>query len=923
MKIKLFVLLFIYSLCINGFSQEFKYNISGNLYDVSFLELINVIENQTNYSVYYDTAQIKKIVVNMMFSNMPVQKVIAKALDKTGLSFIIIEESIIVFKGDPVKVDFEFLKVSEDITKPLQNIESLNADENNIFSNKVEAEKIEKVIIGSKIGNSNKPVTITAHLKHKDTGEPLDGVTVYFEDTGKGAISDMGGSVSFNVFPGKYNVVFNHLGIQEKKVELDVRNSGIFSVELSSKLISIKEVTVVKSLNRRINGLNPGFEKMEYGELKEVPPMLGERDILKAVQMLPGVLNAGEGTTGLYIRGGSADQNHVYFNQIPVYNTSHLFGFFSSFNSEIINDLSMYKSHIPVNYGGRVSSILELNSKSGSRKQFKMRGGISPLTANVLAEIPVVKDKGSLIASYRTSYTDYLLSQIESPLYKNSRGGFYDVAVSGNYSTSESSFLKISFYNSRDNLKLGQINEFTYNNLGYSVLWDKIYSPTLKSNFSVSHSRYSYNEFSMENINFEFENSYAISHSEGKVQFLLTPTEKHAICIGLNTIFYKIERGDILPLKNSLLTPVQMQDEQAIESALYFSDLYRINDKLRVYMGLRYALYAHLGPQYVNKYKSGEPRILEAIEKTVYYSSFEPTKFYNGPELRLSANYKINDNNSLKISFDQNRQFVYMVTNTNAISPRDQWKLSDYNLKPSYGGQYSIGYYATVNYPSLSFSAELYSKKIQNILQYKDGAEFLKQSNIETEVLQGNQTAYGAEVLIKKDKGNLTGWFSYTYSRSLIKVDGNQYWNSINDGETYPSDYDKPHSLNVFTSLRANRRISLSSNLVYSTGRPITYPKGYYYVNNIPVFDYSARNSGRIPDYFRMDVALNFEGNLRRNKFIHSWWSLGVYNLTGRKNAYSVFFRSDENGFSGSKLSIIGVPIISVTWNFKLGNYEN
>lgn len=923
MKIKYLVILILSFFEVIVLSQnEEKSFVSGNLYNVTFDELVSLIELQTSCKVFYDTAQTKDIIVNMLLSNMPVEKVIRKAVENSDLTYTIIKESIYIYMGTPILTDFTLKMDTTDAVKlPIQDKSEINTQ--NKFSKKLQAEVVEKIVIGSKIDNANKMVTVTGRLQKKETGEPLDGVTVYFETTGKGAITDHRGAVTFNLLPGKYRIILNHIGVEEKKVDLDVRNSGIFFVELDKKLISIKEVTVVTSLNRQLNSLNTGFENMAYGDLKEVPPMLGERDILKAVQMLPGVLNAGEGTTGLYIRGGTADQNHVYFNHIPIYNTSHLFGFFSSFNGEIINDVNMYKSHIPANYGGRISSILELNSKIGNRKNFKMRGGISPISTNVVAELPIKKERGSLIASYRTSYTDYLLSRVESPIYKKSSGGFYDFVLSGNYSLAETSTLNATFYASSDQFNLGEVSEYVYSNRGYSIVWEKLISAKVKSEVLVTQSKYNYEFISKENKSFGFKNNYAINHSEVKTQLMLNTSEKHSLNMGLGAVYYKIDRGDILPIENSVLSPLKLQNEQALEGAIFFSDQYRVSEKLKLYLGLRYVLYAHLGPQSVNMYATGMPQSVESVEKVVEFAQNEPTKYYNSPEIRFSLNYRMNINNALKFSFDQNRQYLYMVTNTNAISPQDQWKLSDYNLKPASGNQISIGYYRTVNYPSLSVSLEIYGKNMKNVLQYKDGAELISQPNIETEVLQGEQKSYGAELLIKKDKGNLSGWIAYAYSRSFMQVDDTYGWNRINNGKRYPTDYDKPHSLNIFTSIRANRRISLSSTIVYSTGRPITYPKAYYYVNSIPVFDYSDRNSGRIPDYFRLDAALNFEGNLRRNKFIHSWWSIGVYNLTGRKNAYSVFFRSDEKGFSGNKLSIIGVPVLSVTWNFKLGNYEN
>jgi hypothetical protein len=409
-----------------------------------------------------------------------------------------------------------------------------------------------------------------------------------------------------------------------------------------------------------------------------------------------------------------------------------------------------------------------------------------------------------------------------------------------------------------------------------------------------------------------------------KSDFSWIPGFRHKVGFGGNVIYYDINRGEVKPSGvESSRIPVTLGTESGIEGALYLSDQVQVSDRLTVYGGLRYSMYAYMGPQSVFKYVPDNPIGPEFIDDTLNFSDGEIIRFYSGPEIRLSATYLTGTNNSVKFSYNKTRQYLYMLSNTIALSPTDQWKLADYHIRPQSADQVSLGFYQDINRRFLNLSAEVYYKNVNDIVEYRDGANFIASPQIESDVLQGKQKAYGLELMMKKNAGKLSGWLTFTYSRSLIRVDGDNYWEKVNQGEWYPANYDIPFSVNGVMNLRANRRLSVSSNIVYHTGRPITYPVTMFQLEDTRYIAYSGRNQYRIPDYFRFDLSINLEGNLKSRKIGHSYWMLNIYNLTGRKNAYSVFFKNEGGVIKGYKLSIFSQPIVTLSWNLKLGNYAS
>jgi hypothetical protein len=651
--------------------------------------------------------------------------------------------------------------------------------------------------------------------------------------------------------------------------------------------------------------------------------MIGERDILKASSLLPGIVSVGEGSSGLNVRGGSSDQNAFYINKIPIYNTSHLFGFFPAFNSDIIKDFNLYKGYVPAQYGGKLSSVFNITTRQANRKHFNARGGINPITGYITLETPIIKDSLSLLVSARKSYSDWILSKINDPTIRNSSAGFNDISTSLDYNLKKS-HISLFVYNSNDNFSLSDINKYQYSNLGGSLSFQHIFNTSIKGDFSIIASEYSFQTTDNQVESTAYTSDYKIGHYEVRSDISHTINDKMSLDYGSNIILYKLDHGSVLPFgESSSRSKIDLGKEQGVESAIYITNKYDILPRLTLTLGFRQSLFTPIGPRSVYTYSNANPREISYITDTINFGNNKPIKWYFSPEIRSTINIETDRNGSIKLAFNQMQQNIFMLSNTTAVSPNTQWKLADYNIKPSKSMQVSFGIFRNLPRFGLETSVEVYYKKVKDYPEFKDGANFLGSPAIETTILQGSQKAYGIEFYVKRSGHKLDGWISYTYSRSIVQVNGSNSWDKINDGYKYPSNNDIPHALNALISYHFNRRFTLSTITSYQTGRPVTYPIRVYYINGIQYADYSKRNKFNIPDYFRLDASLTIEGNLRKNKLVHSSFMISIYNLTGRKNPYSIYYKAIGPSIYCYKYSVIGIPIFTVTWLFKLGNYES
>jgi hypothetical protein len=599
-----------------------------------------------------------------------------------------------------------------------------------------------------------------------------------------------------------------------------------------------------------------------------------------------------------------------------------MLGMFSAFNADLIKDFNLYKSNIPVEFGGRISSVFEISSKQGNRNDFSMKGGISPITGRLLFEGPLIKDKSSFIIGIRSTYANWLLRQIDNPDIKNSNIYFDDITANLTHEINKNNQISLFGYFSIDNYTLASNINYNYSNVGASLNWKHIFNKKLYSNSSAVYSNYSFKETNKLLSDYKYSYKHQLKYFEINQSYNYLPVSNHELKFGFNSILYQINPGAFNPIDSlSGYQEKTFEKEKALESAIYIGDAYEISPKLSASGGIRLSLYNYLGKKTVFSYLENEPLSDQTVIDTTFYPNFKTIKSYTGMDIRFSLRYLINDNNSLKMGYSHNNQYLFMLSNTTSISPTDKWKLCDPFSKPIVGDQYNIGYYRSFNKTNYDVSVEMYYKENKNVSDYKNGADLAKNEYIERDILSGFGRDYGIEFMLKKNSGKLSGWVNYSYSRSEFRFSGNTSSETINRGNYYPSNYDKPHNINLVVNYRNFRRISISANFVYSTGRPYTGPTFRYALNDYVILNYSDRNQLRVPDYYRVDLSFNLDGNLLRKKIAHSFWSVTIYNLTGRKNAYSVFSEVKDGKIKTYMVSIFSVPVFSVSYNFKLGNY--
>jgi hypothetical protein len=915
MKIAKSFLLFLLSCSIsfNTLAQGEK-TISGEFSNQPFSNLVTALEQMTDYKFFFYSDQTDSLIVTISFSNKTVSEVLDEAFRNSDFRYSIdVNKYVYITLREPILTE-----LPSNFFSGNNLLDSVNHKKENTRFEEAEMVKVEKLtIIGTRDANNKSTATVAGYIRAAKTGEPVIGASVLIEKPLIGVATDGNGFYSITLPKGTQKLRIRSIGMKSIDRNVLLHSDGKLNIEMDEDVLPLKEVVVESEKDERVLGLQMGLEKIDIKTMKQIPVALGEVDILKAVLTLPGVQSVGEATVGFNVRGGATDQNLILFNDATIYNPSHLFGFFSAFNADLIKNVELYKSGIPAEYGGRISSVLDIKTREGNKRKWAGSGGISPITGRFALEGPIVKDKSSFLIGGRSTYSDWLLKKIPSSNFQNSKASFYDLNLAITQEINSKNNLYISGYISNDRFKLQGDTAYSYSNQAASIKWRHIFNNKLLGTLTASYSGYDYAINSTQNSVNAFNLSYTIDQLNTKADFNYFLNSKHTLGFGIGSIHYKLAPGSLQPTgSESLVVPNVLQNEQALESSVYLGDNFEVTPQLSVYGGLRYSFFQNIGPRDLFVYQPGSPKDVSTIIDTVSFTSGKKISHSSGPEIRLSARYSISRNTSVKVSYNRLRQYIQMLSNTTAIAPTDIWKLSDPYVKPLIGDQISIGYYHSMK-KSIEFSIEGYYKIMHNFLDYKGGAELILNHHIETDILNADGKAYGVEFLVKKTSGKINGWFSYTYSRSLLKTAGETDSETINRGEYYPSNYDKPHSVNFIGNYKFNRRFSMSLNFVYSTGRPITLPIAKYTLEGSSRLLYSDRNQYRIPDYFRSDFSLNIEGNHKIKKLAHSSWSVSVYNLTGRRNAYSIYFKSENGTVKGYKLSIFGSAIPTITYNFK------
>ena len=757
--------------------------------------------------------------------------------------------------------------------------------------------------------------TLSGHIQDKASGEALIGATCYIPDKVTGVISNSYGFYSITVPKGSYKVSFSFIGYETQEHIIDLTENQQLTVSLVEDKKQIEEVIVTgERKDRNVESIDMSMEKVSVKMIKKLPSFMGEVDVLKSITLLPGIQSGGEGNSGLYVRGGGPDENLLILDEAPVYNASHLMGFFSVFNSDAIKDIQVYKGGIPAEYGGKASSVIDIRMKDGNSKNFHVDAGIGNISSRLTMQGPVIKDKWSYIISGRRTYADVLGRLAGLEALKDNKLYFYDLNLKTNIQLGDKDRIYISGYGGDDNFQLGESIYMRWGNLTGTARWNHIFGGKLFSNTSFIYSKYDYNLGIPGDNADQFDWSSQINDVNFKEDFTWFLNSKNKLDFGLNAIYHHFEPGNINANENSFYSDLNLTNYNSIESALYASNEQTIGARLTLKYGARLSWFQQVGVGKVREYLHPEaPDKDEVIGEKSYNSGEKIGDPYINLEPRISLKFTLDDASSVKASYNRMVQNLHLISNTSSPTPLDVWLPTSKYIKPLIADQVALGYFRNFKNNAFETSAEIYYKDMKNVLDYKDGAELFLNEDIETELLHGDGYAYGLELLIKKQEGKITGWASYTLARSMRKIPG------INDGKAYPSAYDRTHDISLVVNYELNQRITLSSNWVFATGNPATYPVAKYDVQGNTQFFYSGRNSYRIPDYHRLDFSMTYNSKKNETRKVKRTLNISLYNVYARRNAYSVTFKQNEDNpriTEATRLSIIGSIIPSITYNF-------
>ena len=917
------IVILIFALLINNktAAQDTKRVINENYDSLSYQKFIDTIESQSEFRFFYIEDWIDTLIVSQNESPILIDSLLLNSFKNSKFKFYIDWDKNVIITND--------YSINEVLPAYFKNRQSQKTYEEQVigtykFIENVGEEKNGKhngeVIIGNPVNRYNSSeAIISGTITELESGLPIIGGVIYIQELGLGTISDANGYFVISLPRGKHTILFKYVGRKDKAINALINDNGNLDIELEEEIYQLRDVVITAEKEHNVEGLQLGLNKLEIKSIKQIPSSLGEVDVVKTAILLPGVQTVGEGASGFNVRGGSTDQNLILIDESPIFNTSHMFGFFSVFNPDVINDFKLYKSGIPAKYGGRISSVFDVTVKNGNKKEFGGNGGISPFTTRLTLEGPILENRASFIVSGRSTYSDWILKRLEKANLYNSSAKFHDVNAKFNYEFNNKNSISASLYQSKDFFQLSSDTIYNYQNINSTLSYKHFFSKKIYAVFNGIYSHYNYQIDHESNPYEAFNLKYSINYKEFKTLFAYFPNINHTINFGFNIIKYDLHPGIKEPIGDkSRIVTKELNPENGIENALFINDEIKLSNKLSIDAGFRFSSFFALGPGTVYKYTEDRPRKIAYRLDTLNYTKNKLIESFGGPEFRLSARLKTTPASSIKVSYNRMRQYLHMLSNTTAISPTDIWKISDMYIPPQISDQYAFGLFKNFLSNTVETSVEVYYKSMKDIIGYKGGANILMNENIETILLSGIGKAYGIELMVKKKTGRLNGWISYTYSSSQNKFDSKYLEETINNGNFFPSDYDKPHDLTLVSNLRYSRRFSISNNFTYSTGRPITYPVAKYVFNDQELVHYTQRNEYRIPDYLRWDLSVNIEGNLKSHKIAHSSWAFSIYNVTGRKNVYSVFFVSNKNGeVKGYKLSIFARPIFTITYNFK------
>ncbi|MGD9994515.1 MAG: TonB-dependent receptor [Salinivirgaceae bacterium] len=894
-----FILLFALLVSLGSFKNlsaqsllEIRLNEDYSGYRLS--DFFAVMEHAHGVRFYYKKNWIDKVVLKNAGTDKTLKFVLEQALSPYDLAHIVLQQQNIILIPEHYTYfeqnnEYNFVRV---VGSPMDK-------------GKYKLNKVEGTVLFGK------------------TTEPLPGVLIIDKKHNKQTVTDYKGRYTLFLPEGTTQLTYSFMGLESQVIEAQILSHGELNVELMEAPIAIDAVTVTADGGRNnVNRAQMGLVYMDMKSINKLPVLMGEADIIKSMTLLPGVSVAGELSSGFNVRGGNVDQNLVLLNSAPVYNAAHLFGMFSAFIPNAISSVNLHKGTQPANFGTRAASAMEIQLKAPDTSKVRGKAGLGILNSTLFLEGPVLNNRISFLLGARTTYSNWLLNKMPNMDIRNSKASFYDLLGKVDVKLSKKSNLSFFGYYSADYFNYANKTEYNY---GSSMAGLNL-NHYLSDQMAVRAS-FSFTQFNSTVGNIEFENSaHEISSGISQVNARLEWSyhlSKNSLTAGTEAIGYLLKPGTRTPVgENSEALSLSLADEKALEGAVFIQNTYKFTDKWNLSAGLRYSWYSKLGAADVFIYHQNQPLNDNTVESLKSFSQGEVIKLYQGLEPRLGLKYGLDENSSVKLGYNITRQYQHLISNTTSATPADYWKSADWNIKPLFNQQWALGYFKNLKNNSIETSVELYYKKTDNVLEYKNGAVLSMNPAIERDVIAANARAYGLELMLKKNRGNLTGWFSYTLSKSQVRTQSNFAEEVINQGNYYPGYNDRLHDLTLSANYQLSRRWTVGSNFLFSSGRPATYPEQKYSFRNTEVIYYSERNKYRLPAYHRLDLSITYEGFLNITKKVHPSFTFSVYNVYGHKNIYSVFYKKDIPSVGNNyqryglyQLSIIGVPIPSITIN--------
>ncbi len=751
---------------------------------------------------------------------------------------------------------------------------------------------------------SQKKYTVSGHVTDAATGEEQIGATIYISELKTGTVTNSYGFYSITIPQGTYHLRYSYVGYQSVEKEINLTDNTVLNIELKTLETNLDEVVIKGDADdANVRSSSMGVVKMDVKKINKIPILFGEQDVLKTLTLMPGISSGGEGKGGFFVRGGNTDQNLILLDEAPVYNASHLFGFFSVFNSDALKDIQLYKEGIPAEFGGRLSSVVDVYMNDGNSKKYSISGGLGIISSRLTLEGPIVKDKGSFIVSGRRTYADLFL-RLTKKDFKNNTLYFYDFNAKANYRIGKKDRIFLSGYFGRDKLGTGNFG-FSWGNATGTFRWNHIFNNRLFSNTSIIYSSYDY-LIKVEQQNLKISLESGINDWNIKQDFTYFFNTNNTLKFGFNIIHHTFMPGERLAEGTNSIPDIILEKKRGYESAVYLSNNQKIGTRLKLTYGFRVSMYNSIGPGTVYQYNSNGGVISETE-----YQSGALIKSYFEPEPRLSVSYMLNETSSVKVSYQRMAQNVHLLSTSTSDSPTDVWVPSSSIIKPETSNQVSLGYFRNFKNNTFESYVEIYYKTMRHQIDFKDGANIFLNPHIEADITFGDGRSYGMEVFVKKRLGKFTGWVGYTLSKT------ERLFDEINHGNWYPARQDRTHDVSIVAMYQLNKRISFSANWIYYTGDAVTMPSGSYVVNGNIVPLYTERNGYRMPDYHRLDVGMTFVS--KETKKLKSSWNFSVYNVYARENAYSIYFQENPEKpgtMQAVKLYLFSI-VPSVTWNFK------